>query len=80
MTGKLIEYPFDTVKTRLQAQQSDHKLFKGPLDCFRQTFAHEGFWGFYRVNYGYSFLLCFLFLSLNELFSYSLSLPSLSML
>ncbi|RIA97298.1 mitochondrial carrier domain-containing protein [Glomus cerebriforme] len=48
MSGKLVEYPFDTVKTRLQSQPSDHKLFKGPLDCFRQTLAHEGFFGLYR--------------------------------
>ncbi|RIA84785.1 mitochondrial carrier domain-containing protein [Glomus cerebriforme] len=45
MTGKLVEYPFDTVKTRLQAQP---ELFKGPLDCFRQTLTREGFFGFYR--------------------------------
>ncbi|CAG8641530.1 1623_t:CDS:2, partial [Ambispora leptoticha] len=44
MTGKLVEYPFDTVKVRLQTQP----IFKGPLDCFRQTFRHEGFLGFYR--------------------------------
>ena len=50
MAGKLVEYPFDTVKTRLQSQPSDYKLFKGPLDCFRQTLAHEGFFGLYRVN------------------------------
>jgi mitochondrial ornithine carrier protein len=62
MTGKLIEYPFDTVKVdgpfrecayikvRLQTQ-ADVKptQFRGPLDCFRQTFQHEGFFGFYRV-------------------------------
>ncbi|CAG8449707.1 16844_t:CDS:2 [Dentiscutata erythropus] len=48
MTGKLVEYPFDTVKTRLQAQPLDHKIFKGPLDCFKQTINHEGFWGLYR--------------------------------
>lgn len=47
--GKLIEYPFDTVKVRLQSQP-DHlpPQFKGPLDCFRQTFQSEGFSGFYR--------------------------------
>ncbi|CAI2183897.1 18455_t:CDS:2 [Funneliformis geosporum] len=48
MAGKLIEYPFDTIKTRLQSQSSDHKQFKGPLDCFRQTLAHEGYGGLYR--------------------------------
>ncbi|CAG8745155.1 7062_t:CDS:2, partial [Racocetra persica] len=48
MTGKLVEYPFDTVKTRLQAQPLDYKIFKGPLDCFKQTISHEGLWGLYR--------------------------------
>ncbi|CAG8757334.1 29916_t:CDS:2 [Gigaspora margarita] len=48
MTGKLVEYPFDTVKTRLQAQPLDHKIFKGPLDCFKQTMSHEGLRGLYR--------------------------------
>jgi hypothetical protein len=57
MAGKLIEYPFDTVKTRLQSQPSDHRLFKGPLDCFRQTLVHEGFFGLYRVNILYDVAL-----------------------
>ncbi|RGB35724.1 mitochondrial carrier domain-containing protein [Rhizophagus diaphanus] len=48
MTGKLVEYPFDTVKTRLQSQSSEYKPFNGPLDCFRQTLKHEGFFGLYR--------------------------------
>ncbi|CAB4495735.1 unnamed protein product [Rhizophagus irregularis] len=48
MTGKLVEYPFDTVKTRLQSQPSEYKLFNGPLDCFRQTLKHEGLFGLYR--------------------------------
>jgi mitochondrial ornithine carrier protein len=61
MAGKLIEYPFDTVKVGSSAEyayikvrlqtQADVKppQFRGPLDCFRQTFQHEGFFGFYRV-------------------------------
>ena len=62
MAGKLIEYPFDTVKVslyvlrlliqvRLQTQSDVKPLqFRGPLDCFRQTFHNEGFLGFYRVS------------------------------
>jgi len=62
MAGKLIEYPFDTVKVRsflkpclicqvrLQTQSDIKPLqFRGPLDCFRQTFHNEGLFGFYRV-------------------------------
>lgn len=48
-SGKLLEYPFDTVKVRLQSQP-DHlpQRFSGPLDCFRQTLQREGFAGLYR--------------------------------
>ncbi|CAH1768065.1 6058_t:CDS:2, partial [Entrophospora sp. SA101] len=46
-TGKLVEYPFDTVKTRLQSQPSDRKLFNGPLDCFKKTISKDGFLGLY---------------------------------
>lgn len=47
-TGKVFEYPFDTVKVRLQSQSDINPQFKGPLDCFKQTFRNEGFLGFYR--------------------------------
>jgi ornithine carrier protein len=49
MAGKLIEYPFDTVKVRLQSQPENLPLrYKGPLDCFRQSFQADGFRGLYR--------------------------------
>ncbi|KAK9475990.1 mitochondrial carrier domain-containing protein [Lipomyces japonicus] len=49
MTGKILEYPFDTVKVRLQSQPDDLPLrFKGPIDCFKQTFQNEGLKGFFR--------------------------------
>ncbi|RAL06873.1 putative mitochondrial ornithine carrier protein AmcA/Ort1 [Aspergillus homomorphus CBS 101889] len=49
MVGKVIEYPFDTVKVRLQSQP-DHLPLKytGPLDCFRQSFHTDGVRGLYR--------------------------------
>ncbi|KAJ4163837.1 hypothetical protein LMH87_005541 [Akanthomyces muscarius] len=49
IVGKYIEYPFDTVKVRLQSQ-SDHLplRYKGPLDCFRQSLHADGFLGLYR--------------------------------
>lgn len=38
------------LKVRLQTQSEVKPLqFRGPLDCFRQTFQHEGVLGFYRV-------------------------------
>lgn len=36
--GKIIEYPFDTIKVRLQTQALTHG-FTGPLDCLRQSLA-----------------------------------------
>ncbi|KAG0364796.1 amino acid transporter arg-13 [Gamsiella multidivaricata] len=48
VAGKFIEFPFDTVKVRLQTQPLDHPIFKGPYDCFRQTVRNEGFLGLYN--------------------------------
>ncbi|ORX88878.1 mitochondrial carrier [Basidiobolus meristosporus CBS 931.73] len=48
MLGKLIEYPLDTVKVRLQSQPAGHIMFEGPWDCLRKTVHHEGFLGLYR--------------------------------
>ncbi|GAQ47163.1 hypothetical protein AtubIFM54640_001166 [Aspergillus tubingensis] len=49
MAGKVIEYPFDTVKVRLQSQPDHLPLrYKGPLDCFRQSFQADGLRGLYR--------------------------------
>jgi ornithine carrier protein len=47
--GKFIEYPFDTVKVRLQSQPDHLPLqYRGPIDCFRQSFRADGFAGLYR--------------------------------
>ncbi|KAI0136480.1 mitochondrial carrier domain-containing protein [Xylariales sp. AK1849] len=47
--GKYIEYPFDTVKVRLQSQPDHLPLrYTGPLDCFRQSLKQDGFLGLYR--------------------------------
>ncbi|KYK55595.1 amino acid transporter arg-13 [Drechmeria coniospora] len=49
VVGKYIEYPFDTVKVRLQSQPDHLPLrYKGPLDCFRQSIQTEGFYSLYR--------------------------------
>ncbi|KAH3688973.1 hypothetical protein WICPIJ_000032 [Wickerhamomyces pijperi] len=48
-TGKLIEYPFDTIKVRLQSQRHDQPLrFNGTWDCIHKTFTQEGLIGFYK--------------------------------
>ena len=47
----VVGHPLDTVKTRLQAQSSTHRLYTGTLDCIRQTFRTEGVKGFYKVRF-----------------------------
>lgn len=46
--GKVVEYPFDTIKVRLQSQPFDRLQYKGPLDCCRQSIQSEGIRGLYR--------------------------------
>ncbi|KAF7960076.1 hypothetical protein EAE96_001675 [Botrytis aclada] len=49
VAGKYIEYPFDTVKVRLQSQPYHLPLrYTGPLDCFKQSIRSDGFLGLYR--------------------------------
>lgn len=49
IAGKIIEYPFDTVKVRLQSQAEGLPLrYSGPLDCFKQSIKADGFLGLYR--------------------------------
>lgn len=49
MVGKYVEYPFDTVKVRLQSQPDHLPLrYTGPLDCFKQSLRNDGFFGIYR--------------------------------
>ncbi|KUJ11283.1 mitochondrial carrier [Mollisia scopiformis] len=49
VAGKYIEYPFDTVKVRLQSQPDHLPLrYTGPLDCFRQSIRSDGILGLYR--------------------------------
>lgn len=47
MVGKFAEYPFDTIKVRLQTQPLDHPYFSGPWDCFKTTLKQEGVKGFF---------------------------------
>ena len=49
IVGKYIEYPFDTVKVRLQSQPDHVPLrYTGPVDCFKQSLQRDGFIGIYR--------------------------------
>lgn len=47
--GKFVEYPFDTVKVRLQSQTSGHgQQYSGPLDCLRKSWQQGGMASLYR--------------------------------
>ncbi|ODV95820.1 hypothetical protein PACTADRAFT_41384 [Pachysolen tannophilus NRRL Y-2460] len=48
--GKIVEYPFDTVKVRLQYSQNlARPLFKSSWHCIKETYKNEGFLnGFYK--------------------------------
>ncbi|KAF2207856.1 hypothetical protein CERZMDRAFT_91666 [Cercospora zeae-maydis SCOH1-5] len=52
MIGKAFEYPFDTVKVRLQSQPNRHPLqYTGAVDCFKQSLQKDGIRGIYRGLY-----------------------------
>jgi len=44
----LVGHPFDTVKVRLQTQQSSNRLYAGVFDCVKKTYQWEGLGGFYK--------------------------------
>lgn len=49
IAGKIIEYPFDTVKVRLQSQPDRPPYhYAGPIDCFQKSLRAEGVRGLYR--------------------------------
>eukprot|EP00123_Amoebidium_parasiticum_P008474 comp18833_c1_seq1/m.20832 comp18833_c1_seq1/g.20832 ORF comp18833_c1_seq1/g.20832 comp18833_c1_seq1/m.20832 type:complete len:303 (-) comp18833_c1_seq1:78-986(-) len=43
----LVGHPLDTIKVRLQ-NQGNKVIYKGTVDCFRQTVQKEGFLGLYK--------------------------------
>lgn len=47
MSGKLVEYPFDTIKVRLQTQPRGITA-EGPWQCFKATMKNEGIRGLYQ--------------------------------
>ncbi|KAI8818802.1 mitochondrial carrier [Fimicolochytrium jonesii] len=46
--GMLFQFPFDTVKVRLQSQPHGTKLFKGPLDCAVKGIKEGGLGNLYK--------------------------------
>ncbi|KAL4206278.1 mitochondrial carrier domain-containing protein [Rhizopus microsporus] len=47
MVGKFVEYPFDTIKVRLQTQPVNKPFYSGPWDCFKSTMKQEGIRGLF---------------------------------
>ena len=74
--GKVVEYPFDTVKVRLQSQPDRLPLrYLGPIDCFRKSFRDDG--GLRSLYRGISAPLVGAALETSSLF-FSVSLQYLS--
>ncbi|KAI7874615.1 mitochondrial carrier domain-containing protein [Mucor mucedo] len=48
MVGKVIEYPFDTVKVKLQTQSVLHPLYAGPMACLKATVRQDGLPGLFK--------------------------------
>lgn len=46
--GKLFEYPFDTVKVRLQSQSMSATQYRGAIDCFQQSIRRDGILSLYK--------------------------------
>jgi len=46
--GKLVEYPFDTVKVRLQSQSLSAREYSGAIDCFQKSLRRDGVLGMYK--------------------------------
>ena len=48
--GQVVSYPLQLIRTRLQAQGMKERavVYKGALDCFKQTVAGEGIMGLYK--------------------------------
>ncbi|CAM9970834.1 unnamed protein product, partial [Phaeothamnion confervicola] len=43
----VVGHPLDTIKVRLQTQSSTNPVYSGMADCFKKTWAQEGFGGLY---------------------------------
>ena len=46
MCAKVVEYPFDTVKVRMQTAEPG--MYTGPVDVFQKALKSEGFLSLYR--------------------------------
>lgn len=46
--GVAVGHPLDTIKVRIQTQDSLNPRYKGTFDCFRQTIKNESIRGLYK--------------------------------
>ncbi|KAI8058221.1 mitochondrial carrier domain-containing protein, partial [Syncephalis plumigaleata] len=46
--GKMVEFPFDTVKVRLQTQPLAQPVYRNTWDCIKQMLCNEGALSFYQ--------------------------------
>ncbi|XP_026735671.1 mitochondrial glutamate carrier 1-like isoform X2 [Trichoplusia ni] len=80
IVGVSVVFPLDLVKTRLQNQTigpNGEKQYKNMLDCFKQTYRAEGYFGMYRGSAVNILLITpekAIKLAANDMFRYSLSL------
>lgn len=79
--GVSVVFPLDLVKTRLQNQTvgpNGERQYKNMLDCFKQTYRAEGYFGMYRGSAVNIILITpekAIKLAANDLFRYHLTLP-----
>lgn len=48
LAGTIVSHPMDTIRIRLQLQDSHNKKYKGIVDCARKTIQLEGTLGLYK--------------------------------
>lgn len=82
IVGVSIVFPLDLVKTRLQNQTkgpSGELQYKSMLDCFKKTYAAEGYFGMYRGSAVNILLITpekAIKLAANDMFRHYLTLPN----
>ncbi|KAG7309309.1 hypothetical protein JYU34_005251 [Plutella xylostella] len=81
IVGVSCVFPIDLVKTRLQNQKigpTGEKQYKSMVDCFKQTYRAEGYFGMYRGSAVNIILVTpekAIKLAANDMFRYQLTLP-----
>ncbi|KAJ9082957.1 Mitochondrial carrier protein ymc2 [Entomophthora muscae] len=48
LANSVVSGPIEQIRSRLQIQSSSNAEFKGPIDCFRKLYLHQGLKGVYQ--------------------------------